>query len=72
MTISVENLGHPAAGQRVFQASTQPPRVYAVREAPTQHFPAVPTHDGNPVETPSAHWDVVDVSTADLVGSGDW
>ena len=69
--VGVEDFGRAVFAQSFVQGRYAKIRIERVGQSPTQHFSAVPVHDGHEVDEAFAHGDVGDVCAPNLVGALD-
>lgn len=65
--IAVEHLGLAMRAQSILQAVHAEHRLHGVADAPAQHPPGVPVHDGQQVGKAAGQTNVGDVGTPHLV-----
>ena len=66
--IRVHDLGRAELMDRLVQSLHAEVGFQRVGYPPGQHLPGIPVHDGDQIEEATAHRDVGDVSTPDLIG----
>ena len=66
--IGVHDLGRAELVDRLVQRFDAEVSLQGVGDAPSQHFPGVPVHDGDQIEKAAAHGQVGDVGAPDLIG----
>lgn len=66
-TLGIENLGGAVTAQRFLQGLDTKVAVQRIRKLESEHFAAIPVHNGDQIQESPRHEEITDVGGPDLI-----